>query len=165
MSAVVNVISVRNSGVRATGLAPAWVMFKRLSDNADITPPPVVSEVGLGLYKFSYDPDGPNGEAVGQLDAGAIIAAHGERFVDVILTADQSRINNMPAQTVDRLLATAVPNANSPGTVADALCAARAQGFGRWQLVGTTLTLYGADNTTPVRTFTLNSAVAPTSRG
>jgi len=42
--------------------------------------------------------------------------------------------------------------------------AAWAQGFGRWVLSGTTLTLYGTDGTTPVRTFTLNDAENPTSR-
>lgn len=164
MTAVTNIISLRNAGVRATGLVPVWTMFKRLSDNANIPAPPVITEVGLGLYKFSYDPQGPDGEAVGQIDGGAAITAPGERFIDVVLIADPSRLANMAAQTVDTLLATMIPNANPPGCVADALCAARAQGFGRWSLVGTTLTVYGADGLTPVRAFTLDSPIAPTSR-
>jgi hypothetical protein len=61
-------------------------------------------------------------------------------------------------------LTQAVPNTNTPGTVGDALNAARAQGFGKWMLSGTALTLYGADGTTVVRVFTLDSATAPTSR-
>lgn len=61
-------------------------------------------------------------------------------------------------------LAQAVPLSNTAQTVGDALNAARAQGFGVWRINGTTLTLYGADGTTTVRSFTLDSATAPTSR-
>lgn len=57
-----------------------------------------------------------------------------------------------------------VPTSNVPQSVGDALSAARAQGFGRWTIVGTVLTLYAADGTTAVRTFALDSATAPTSR-
>jgi hypothetical protein len=58
----------------------------------------------------------------------------------------------------------AVPTSNVAHSVGDALNAARAQGFGKWTLVGTTLTLYASDGTTAVRTFTLDSATAPTTR-
>lgn len=61
-------------------------------------------------------------------------------------------------------MAQAVPTSNSAQTVGDALNAARAQGFGKWALSGTSLTLYAADGTTVVRTFVLDSATAPTSR-
>lgn len=57
-----------------------------------------------------------------------------------------------------------VPTTNTAETLGDALNAARAQGFGKWAKSGTTLTLYAADGTTVVRTFTLDSATAPTSR-
>jgi hypothetical protein len=53
---------------------------------------------------------------------------------------------------------------NTANSVGDCLNAARAQGFGRWALAGTTLTLYGSDNSTVVRTFTLDSSSAPTQR-
>jgi len=53
---------------------------------------------------------------------------------------------------------------NTGNSLADCLNAARAQGFGKWILSGTTLTLYGADGATVVRTFTLDSASAPTQR-
>lgn len=65
-------------------------------------------------------------------------------------------------QTIN--MTTAVPTSNTAQTVGDALNAARAQGFGKWGLVGTTLTLYAADNVTVVRTFTLDSSSSPTSR-
>jgi hypothetical protein len=57
-----------------------------------------------------------------------------------------------------------IPTSNTAQTVGDALNAARAQGFGKWFLSGTTLTIYAPDGTTPVRTFTLDSASAPTQR-
>ena len=61
-------------------------------------------------------------------------------------------------------LAQSIPTSNTAQTVGDALNAARAQGFGKWVLSGTTLTLYAADGTTAVRTFTLDSATAPCQR-
>jgi hypothetical protein len=66
--------------------------------------------------------------------------------------------------TANLNLSQAVPISNTAQTVGDALNAARAQGFGKWQLVGTTLTLYGPDGTTAVRTFSLDSVAAPTAR-
>lgn len=53
---------------------------------------------------------------------------------------------------------------NTANSVFDCLNAARAQGFGKWTLVGTSLTLYGPDGLTVVRTFTLDSATTPTQR-
>lgn len=58
----------------------------------------------------------------------------------------------------------AVPTSNTGQTVGDALNAARAQGFGKWVISGTTLTLYAADGTTVVRSFTLDDGTNPTSR-
>lgn len=61
-------------------------------------------------------------------------------------------------------LAQAIPNTPTQGTIGDALLAAEADGVGKWTLVNTTLTLYRHDGTTVVRTFTLDSAAAPTQR-
>lgn len=68
----------------------------------------------------------------------------------------------VPATQLD--LTQAVPTANAAQTVGDALNAARAQGFGKWVLSGTTLTLYASNGSTVVRTFTLDSSSAPTTR-
>ena len=66
------------------------------------------------------------------------------------------------AMTLD--LTQAVPTSNTDNTVGDALNAARAEGFGKWTVVGTTLTIYAPDGTTPVRVFTLDNGVTPTQR-
>lgn len=68
------------------------------------------------------------------------------------------------AGTVQIDMTQAIPTSNTAQTVGDALNAARAQGFGKWVLSGTTLTLYAGDGTTVVRTFTLDSSTAPTQR-
>jgi hypothetical protein len=57
-----------------------------------------------------------------------------------------------------------VPYSNAVQTIGDALNAARSSGFGKWTLNDKTLTLYGGDNTTVVKTFTLNSSTYPTER-
>jgi hypothetical protein len=61
-------------------------------------------------------------------------------------------------------LTQAVPTSNSGNTVGDCLNAARAQGFGKWSVIGTTLRLYAPDGTTVVRTFTLDSETSPSQR-
>jgi len=61
-------------------------------------------------------------------------------------------------------LSQAIPTSNTVQTIGDALNAARAQGFGKWTISGTTITLYAGDGTTVVRTFTLDSSTAPTQR-
>jgi len=53
---------------------------------------------------------------------------------------------------------------NVAQTVGDALNAARSSSFGKWVLNDRTLSLYGSDNTTIVKTFTLNSSTFPTER-
>lgn len=128
-----------------------------------------------------------NGAAFGNPSAGATNATEiggGSYYVDLSITdtgtlgpaivkvtegtIDTAKLHfdvtNDGALFTTALLATAIPNSNTAGTVADALNAARAQGFGKWTLVGTALSLYGADNTTVVRAFTLDSSTAPTSR-
>ncbi len=58
----------------------------------------------------------------------------------------------------------AIPTTNTANTHGDCLNAARAQGFGKWVISGTTLNLYANDGTTVVKSFTLDSATAPTQR-
>jgi len=41
---------------------------------------------------------------------------------------------------------------------------ARAEGFGKWELIGTIITLYARDGSTSVHAFTLNDASNPTMR-
>jgi len=61
-------------------------------------------------------------------------------------------------------LTQAVPTSNTANTIGDCLNAARAQGFGKWSVTGTTLRLYAPDGTTVVRTFTLDSETSPSQR-
>ena len=53
---------------------------------------------------------------------------------------------------------------NTGDTVGGALIAARAQGFGKWVIAGTTLTIYAADGTTVLKTFTISPAPTASSR-
>jgi hypothetical protein len=190
MSSVVQVVVARDSTVstgdnRQTGLTPSWVFLKKMSDDSDITQPSI-SEVAQGQYKFSYDAESL-GEAAGQIDMGSSLTNPSDRYIDVILTRDSGRIqtalpNASPAAsgglatvdannkvagiaaTVSIDLTQAIPTSNTSQTVGDALNAARAQGFGKWTLSGTTLRLFGPDGTTVVRTFTLDSSSTPTQR-
>lgn len=81
-----------------------------------------------------------------------------------ILANPAYKLSTSASGQVQQDMAQAVPTSNAAQTVGDALNAARAQGFGKWVLSGTSLTLYAADGTTAVRTFTLDRAAGPTSR-
>lgn len=170
MASVTYTFSIRdnsstNGGLRKTALTPTWVFFKNASTLADVTPQPAIVEVAQGVYKFSCDPE-VYGEITAQVDAGAALTLPGDRYLDVFVALDSSRISSGISATgkVVQDLTAVVPTTNTAGTIGDALNAARAQGFGKWALVGTTLSLYAADGTTVVRSFVLDSATAPTSR-
>src|SRR5947209_5742487 len=88
--------SATGAGARVTGLTPAWTFFKKLDDNTDLASQPAVVEVAQGVYKYSYDAE-RNGDAVGQLDAGAgsVTGAAlnpADRYVDVFPTRESSRL-------------------------------------------------------------------------
>ena len=83
------------------------------------------------------------------------------------IAAIDGRLPANPAAPGDPMtldLTQAVPTANTAQTVGDSLNAARAQGFGKWTVVGTTLTLFAPDGVTAVRSFTLDNALNPTER-
>lgn len=97
----------------------------------------------------------------------ASLSINGSGLVDLTQTAADKVWGSATrtltgAVTLD--LTQALNTSNTGDTVGGGLLAARAQGFGRWVLSGTTLTLYAANGTTVVRTFTLDSSSAPTQR-
>ena len=57
-----------------------------------------------------------------------------------------------------------VPLTNTAHSIGDALNAARAQGFGKWQIVGNTMNIYAEDGITLVKSFALDSGSYPTQR-
>lgn len=78
-------------------------------------------------------------------------------------------ITTFPTDTinlVDLDLTQAIGNTQTQGTLGRALLASEVEGFGKWVISpdGLTLTVYREDGVTVERVFTLNSAVAPTSR-
>ena len=149
---------------RKAELSPVWVFLKRLSDGVDISSPPAITEITQGQYKFAFDAEA-SGEAAGQIDAGISILNASDRYIDVLLIRDSSRLQTGIGSSGCLLdLGQAIPAANTGQTVGDALNAARAQGFGRWKIVGNQLSLYAADGTTVVKVFTLDSTTAPTER-
>jgi hypothetical protein len=62
-------------------------------------------------------------------------------------------------------LSTTVPTTNIDQTVGDSLNAARAYGFGKWNINGNILEYYSADDATIIKTFTLDNPNYPRSRG
>ena len=145
MTALPN-IAAGNVGAVATGNASGYVTVATNND-----------KTGYSLSAGEHTAiagDVLDAAASGHATAGTIGAKIG------VIPASPAAVGS--AMTLD--LTQVVPTSNTNQTVGDALNAARAQGFGKWTLSGTTLTLYAPDGTTAVRTFTLDSSSAPTSR-
>jgi hypothetical protein len=91
-------------------------------------------------------------------------------YVDTEVAAIKAKTDLIPASpaavgspmTLD--VTQAIASSQTDGTVGAALLGLEAQAVGKWEMVGTTLTLYRRDGVTVVRTFTLNAATNPTSR-
>jgi hypothetical protein len=82
VAAVTYSLCLRNGGTPAAGLSPAWLLFRRLADDASPTLPALAAVAG-GLYKFTYDAE-DQGDAHGVLDAGASVADPAERYRHVV---------------------------------------------------------------------------------
>lgn len=119
-----------------------------------------------GDIVFAYDPVA-SGEAVLQFTfTKSATTFSGGGVFSVVCTKESALIISSLTSTGKLLLdlTQAVPTSNTAQTTGDAFNAARADGFGKWTLSGTTLTLFAGDGTTTVRTFTLDSGTAPTQR-
>lgn len=115
-----------------------------------------VAKIDTGRYKVTGTI--PSGYAAGDvlnISFAATISSVATKQVVGPITIDKDT-------TID--MTQSVPSSNTAQTLGDALNAARAQGFGKWVLSGTLLTLYAADNTTVVRSFTLDNPTNPTQR-
>jgi hypothetical protein len=106
-----------------------------------------------GLYRF----DVPDAIFTAGVKSAAVEIINSNTNERVIIT-----YNFLETMTLD--FTQAVPLSNNPGTIGDALNAARATGFGKWVISGNTMNLYGPDNVTVIKTFTLDSGSAPKSR-
>ena len=106
-----------------------------------------------GLYRF----DIPNAVFASGVDKAVIMVSGAANMIPVLMEYDLEAGAYLDTTQ-------AIPVSNTAETIGDCLNAARAQGFGKWVISGTSLTMYANDGTTAVKTFTLNSATAPTSR-
>lgn len=97
------------------------------------------------------------GYAAGQDPATLLLVTPANKLA----TASAGQVNVNLAQA---LAAPAATDGTQAHTLGEALTASRAQGFGKWAIVGTQLRLYAPDGTTIWRTFVLDSATVPTSR-
>lgn len=105
MSSTTYAFEVRSSGTLTAGLTPTWSSLKKLSDGTDVASPgtvAVITELGGGLYKVAYDPEGANGELAGVIDAGSGITAAADRYITMVLAQDSSRVARLDATIASR---------------------------------------------------------------
>jgi hypothetical protein len=114
------------------------------------------AEIDSSLVPGVYRLDVPNAAfAAGASDVTIVVrGASGTNGAVLTVTLKYSQID----------MSQSVPTSNTAHTIGDALNAARAYGFGKWVINGATLSLYASDNTTIIKTFTLDSGSYPTSR-
>jgi|SRR5579884_2787478 len=166
MASIYYVVTVRDNsasppGTRMTGLSPSWVFLSKLSGGS--LTGPTISEIGDGQYMFSFDPEA-NGEASGQIDAGSTLAYPSDRYIDVLLTLDSSRVQAaLTANGANVNLGQSFPSGTNytADTMGRALQLARADARGKWTLVSDVLTLYDTDNATVVATFNMTPSGGP----
>jgi hypothetical protein len=103
-----------------------------------------------------YRLDVPNAAVSDGASDGTIVVRGASGTNGAVLTVNLTPVNINMSQSV--------PTSNTAHTIGDALNAARAYGFGKWVINGATLSLYASDNTTIIKTFTLDSGSYPTSR-
>ena len=88
-----NTVAISVDG-RKIGLTPTFTAFKRLDTLAAVAPP-AITEVGLGQYKFLYDPETTPGTVIEigyQIDFGATLPAASDRYQDGVCALDSSRV-------------------------------------------------------------------------
>jgi hypothetical protein len=114
------------------------------------------AEISSSLVPGVYRLDVPNAAfSAGASDVTIVVrGASGTNGAVLTVTLKYSQID----------MSQSVPTSNTAHTIGDALNAARAYGFGKWVINGATLSLYASDNTTIIKTFTLDSGSYPTSR-
>jgi hypothetical protein len=140
------------------------------------------NSIGKSLYTSGVAPGGANGLFIAGTNAattanitgnlsgnvtgsvGSVSGLTTTTIAAAILATPANLIATDSSGRVSLNLTQTIPTSNTAQTVGDSLNAARAQGFGKWVLSGTTLTLYAADGSTVVRTFTLDNSSAPTQR-
>lgn len=144
-------------GTNADSLPAGTLYVNGVSNAATVT----VTNVTTGVYKAAVTmPTLAVGDVV-DLRISATVSSVAD---NAVVWRDTKDILLDGSGDVALDLTQEVPTSNTAQTVGDALNAARAQGFGKWAISGTTLTLYASDGTTVVRTFALDSATYPTSR-
>ena len=130
----------------------------------------LVGTIGYTLWSSAVPPviiAARTTAGIGEIGATTIYQSnvtHPDNFDGSLVWDDTVNFANETVNPTLLDLTQPVPTTNTAQTLGDAMNAARAQGFGKWTLVGTALTMYAADGTTVVRTFTLDSATVPTSR-
>lgn len=159
----------------AIGVAPTTAGVVEFHPSGALTSTYAVLVTQAGEYSIVWDNGGVlvgddqpnlNSIAAGVPQTAAIAAAVAAAVPDAADIAAVLAASPVLGVTnpVTLSMTQVVPSSNTAQTVGDALNAARAQGFGKWAIIGTTLTLYAGNGTTVVHTFTLDSATAPTSR-
>jgi hypothetical protein len=152
----------------ATGAAadadstPTCEVFEDTTDVAILTPTVVKRTSKTGNYRIPIACTALNGFEAGKSYNVIVSATIGTVAAKAKVASFQLRAKSVDGVGFD--MTQAVPTTNTAQTVGDALNAARAQGFGKWVKVGTSLVLYAPDGTTIVRTFTLDSNNNPTAR-
>ncbi len=131
---------------------------------------PLVSQTVNGAYTSGgfVEVDSVNMPGLYRIDVPNALFASGVKTAafEIINSNTNDRhlitYNFTPTMQID--MTQSVPLSNTANTIGDALNAMRAVGFGKWVISGTNLSLYAPDNVTVVKSFTLNSSTAPTSR-
>jgi hypothetical protein len=150
---------------------PTGVLYRNGAADTDVTV--TITNQATGVYKLACTiPSGYSaGDVISVLISASVAGVAVKQFVAetrlVAFNPIDSAGLGLSGVNVNLNQALAAPadtDGSQSHTLGEALNAARAQGFGKWTMVGNQFTMYGPDGTTIWRAFTLDSGSSPSSR-
>lgn len=155
--------AIAGSVAQVAGTPCALLTLAAADVNCDTGVVKIVDAGGAADDRYIEFVTEANYTAARAVSVDAILADTG---TDGVVVATSSKTGYaLSTAGIDAILDEEVNSATATAnSLRGAAKAAWAQGFGKWTIAGTTLTLYGTDGTTAVRTFTLDDANAPNSR-
>lgn len=150
---------------------PTGTLYRNGAADTDVTV--TITHQTTGVYKLACTiPSGYNvGDGISVLIDASVSGINVKQFVAATrlvafnpLDAGSLGLTGVNVNVDQVLPAPAETDGSQPNTLGEALNASRAQGFGKWTMVGNQFTLFGPDGSTIWRAFTLDSGSSPTSR-
>lgn len=139
-----------NLGVPAESLSPTITVID-CSDNSIVIDAQVMTEVGVGWYKYNFTTHDQSKEYEVTCYESTLPTV--EKYV--VFTLDAAADVPTVGEIADAVFDEVMSGHNAPGTAGYALEMIRKIEMGRWKLTNNTMTFYDDNGTTPILSFNI----------